>query len=217
MKLNYFLLAFLIGGGSTAHAVESTAVALSDSQVQAVIGLTSILTLNCVGVNAGVWFLDKYTAYLGKLILTASSNASTAPTTVAQQGVYFSQGTGSAPMAGYCQLSGLANAHAEDYKLTLSSNTDLDFVAGNSTDVVNPTNQKSPALTGVYTGLRATLNVVADTPHLEPDGSLYWRIGAVVDVDAFRIPGFNTFVFGGYKTVSPAVADIDPAAGNTIP
>jgi hypothetical protein len=217
MKLNSFLLVFVLSGGSTAHAVDATALAQSDSHVQAVIGLAPILTLNCMGVNAGIWFVDKYTAYLGKITVAAGSNASTAPTTVVQQGVYFSQAATSTPTAGFCQLSGVSNLNIDDYKLSLSSNTDLDFVAGTSSDVMNPLGQKPPALTGIYTGLRATLNVVSETPNLELDGSLYWRIGAVIDVDAFRIPGFATFVYGGFKTNSPATADVYPSARSTVP
>lgn len=218
MKLNSWLLFCLMSAGSsTVHAVDASALALSDGNIYAVIGLDPAISLNCVGVNAGIWFVDKYTAYLGKITVTAGSNASTAFTTVVQQGISFSQSATSIPAAGFCQLSGLVSPNVADYKLTLSSNTNVDFVPGNSNDVMNLSAQRTPAITTAYSGLRATLNVVSDTPNLELDGSLYWRISAVVDVDAFKIIGFSTFVDGGYKTQSAAVADIDPSTVSTIP
>lgn len=204
---------------TAANAAANTEVlGQSDNSIYGAIGLAPVVSFNCIGVNAGVWMIDKYTNYLGTITVSASSNAALAPTTVVTTSLTQAKSIYSVPAAGICRLSGVINPTTIDYRLTLSSHQDIAFVPGKATNVMNVANQLPPATIGLFgSGLWGTFTLASDTPHLELDGTLVWRLGIVVSVNGFRTTGFNTFYDGGYITGSPASATVGSAPTNSPP
>jgi len=117
-------------------------------------------------------------------------------------------------MLGFTRSATLLN----DDALTLSSHQDIEFVPGKATNVMNVANQLQPATIGLYgSGLWGTFTLVSDTPNVELDGTLVWRLGIVVSVNGIRTTGFNTYYDGGYITKSPASATVGSTPTNSQP
>lgn len=194
---------------ATAHAAADVDALGKSDTFYGVIGLAPLISFTCVGVNAGVWQIFKRTSYLGTIAVSAVSNAASAATTVQRIGPsILASSSYSRPEAGSCTLLGLINPTPTDYRLTLSANEDIEFVAGNSANVKNVAAQLPPAIAGKDSGVWGSFTLVSATPNLESDGSLVWRVGMSVSVNAFRPIGFNGYERGGYVTQSAARATV---------
>lgn len=206
---SYLLLLYCICSPVVFAGVDVDALNRSDGQNYGVIGLAPVVSFDCVGVNAGVWQIDKFTNYLGTISVAATSNAAAAATTISKIGISLASSSYSRPESGMCKLSGLISPTAADYELNLSSNNDIAFVPGNSSNVRNVAAQLAPATAGLFgSGMWGTINFASATPTLESDGSLVWRLGMVVSFNGFRTTGFNTFYRGGFITQTASSATV---------
>lgn len=215
VKLAFFSL-LLSASCAALAAANAEVLGQSDDSVYGLIGLSPVLSFNCVGVNAGVWYIAKRTSYRGNITINAFSNAAAAQTSVVQTSISLTQPSASRPGAGTCTLSGVINPSPEDYLLSLSSSNDIAFIPGNATNVVNPSSQLVPASTHTNgNGMWADFLLASGTPFLEADNSLTWRIGMKISFDSFREVGFQGYRDGGYKTQSAATATVSGVIKNS--
>lgn len=213
-KLTLALIAYAALGMSTVHAAaDADAIALFDPAVPAVVGLAPTLELECVGVNLGIHRVATNKSYSGTFTVTAPDNQSSSTATKNYDATLGATGiahtSDSAPDTGWCRLTGLSAPTPADYKLTMSSNTNLAFKVGNNNDVTNNTNQR-PAATASPTGsvMSADLTVVNATPVVENTNNLYWRIAGTLNFTEFTPVVAN---YGGHQTDTNARADVDAA------
>lgn len=208
-KLSLALLVTATAGLTTAHAAaDMDAIAMQDTSINAVIGLAPVLSLDCKGVNMGIHKIALNTPYTGIFTVTAGNNATATTSVKSYNTAGLAQSVDSLPETGVCTLKGLIEPVASDYKMVLSSGSNITFVSGTETDVTNPTNVRTAATAGVN-GMTMTFTMANATPVLENINDLIWRINGEAKFEAVVV-GANSG-YGGYKTTTAATVDVDPA------
>jgi hypothetical protein len=195
-------------GLSTANAAASADVlGLTDSSIYGVIGLATTVTMDCKGVNMGIWRIGMNTPFTGSVTVTAANNLSATAGTATLVGTGISQTSASLPGTGYCKVTGLsAVPTVADYKMTLTNGTSNMGVATTAviSDVVNPTAMPTPASSTV-SGLSFVSSMVSQTPAIDNTQDLYWRIAGVATFTSVSVT--STGQFGAHMS-SPATVTI---------
>lgn len=194
-----------VGISTAQSAADADALGRSDTAVYGVIGLTSVTSLDCYGVNMGIYRIGlNQPAYSGTITVSAAGNASSNLSTLAiSNSSGISSASNSLPGTGYCRLSGLTAPTAADYKMTMTSPSS-NFAVGTTTDVVNPTNTMTAATTAAG-GMSLVMSLVNAVPAIDLTNDLYWRIGGVATFASTVVSSVNNY--GGYKS-SPATVTI---------
>lgn len=198
-KLSLALLVISSAGASVAQAAaDSDAIGKNDS-FYGVIGLASVTQMDCLGANMGIWRTPLNAVNSGSITVNSTTNAATALSSVTKSGLSsLTQASDSVPGTGTCILSGLVAPNPADYGADLTGGSGT-FVPGNSTKVVNPLAQRSPATGSGVAGMTLVMSLVNATPALAVNGNdLIWRINGIATFANTTVG--TTTNYGGYRT-----------------